>query len=151
MQQLSQTTEYAMRAVLFIATQHPKPVRAADLAATLSVPANYLGKTLGQLAKVGVLTSTRGAAGGFRLGRAAADIALADIVRAFGAQESRRCLVGLGICGQNPSCPVHKAWTPSAKMIDAFFDSTTVADLAATPDDRAPRGAFAGHSPHHDT
>jgi Rrf2 family protein len=131
--QLSQTIEYAVRAVLHIAARHPEPVRSADLAASLELPANYLSKTLGQLARAGILLSTRGAAGGFRLGREAQAIPLADIVRAFGPREERRCLLGLGTCGHVAQCPAHEAWLPSASMIDRFFDSTTVAALIAAP------------------
>ncbi len=148
---LSQTSEYAMRAVLYIAERHPGPVRAADLATALAVPPNYLGKTLGQLARVGILLSSRGSNGGFRLSRPATEIRLADIVHAFGVPEQRRCLLGMGTCGATPACPAHHAWLPSARMIDRFFDSTTVADLVGDPDTRASRGTLAGQSPSHDT
>src|SRR3954467_7680109 len=126
---LSQTTEYAMRAVLFIAARHPAHVRAADLAAALELPPNYLAKTLGQLARAGLLVSTRGSTGGFRLSRAPAEIQLGEVMRAFEPNEPRRCLLGLGPCGHNPDCLVHKRWLPSAQMIEGFFDSTTIADL----------------------
>jgi Rrf2 family transcriptional regulator, nitric oxide-sensitive transcriptional repressor len=143
---LSQTTEYAMRAVLFIAARHPAQVRSAELAASLELPANYLAKTLGQLARAGLLISTRGSAGGFRLSRAPNEIRLVDVTRAFESNEPRRCLLGLGPCGHNPGCLVHKRWLPSAHMIEGFFDSTTIADLVV-PGAAHDAGSFS----HHDT
>ena len=64
---LSQTSEHAIRAVLFLAQQHGEPVSADRVAGALGAPANYLGKTLNMLARRGLLASSRGPAGGFRL------------------------------------------------------------------------------------
>jgi Rrf2 family protein len=140
---LSQTTEYAVRAVLFIAARHPSTVRASELADSLELPRNYLGKTLGALARAGLLLSTRGPAGGFRLSRPPSAITLSDVTRSFAPPAPRRCLLGLGPCGQNPDCPVHHRWLPSAQLIDRFFDSTTVADLVASPMQHSPTGGAA--------
>src|SRR5579885_2033191 len=114
---LSQTTEYALRAVLFIAARHPSTVRASELAEQLELPRNYLGKTLGALARAGLLVSSRGHTGGFRLSRSPSDIRLDEVTRAFAPPAPRRCLVGLGPCGENPACPVHHRWLPSARAI----------------------------------
>ncbi|MEK6688644.1 MAG: Rrf2 family transcriptional regulator, partial [Gemmatimonadota bacterium] len=56
---LPQTAEYALRAVLHIASK-PDLVRVATLAEELDIPRNYLSKTLHQLARAGILQSTRG-------------------------------------------------------------------------------------------
>ena len=65
---LSQTAEYALRAVLTIAEEPGgQPVGAYRLADALGIPQNYLSKTLHQLARAGILDSTRGKLGGFRL------------------------------------------------------------------------------------
>src|SRR5690606_6227227 len=66
---LSDTAEYALRATLYIA-QHANDtrlVRTDETAQALGVPRNYLSKILHVLARHGVLSSTRGPLGGFRL------------------------------------------------------------------------------------
>lgn len=129
---LPQTAEYAMRAVLHIAAcEHDRPVRAGDLAGALEVPPNYLSKTLHQLARAGVLASTRGPAGGFRLAVPAERLTLERIVSTFGAADERRCLLGHGVCGEAPACAVHARWAPIAAQMGHFFSATTVADLLA--------------------
>jgi Rrf2 family protein len=138
---LSQTTEYAVRAVVFIAGRHPSVVRASELAEGLALPGNYLAKTLGALARAGILVSARGPSGGFRLRREPGDITLTEITHAFAPPAPRRCLLGLGPCGQNPDCPVHHRWLPSAQAIDRFFESTTIADLVAPPESQSPTSA----------
>ena len=82
---LSQTSEHAIRALLFLA-QRPggEAVPAARIAAALGAPANYLAKTLNALARRGLIASTRGPAGGFRLRRPADRITLAEVDGAFG-------------------------------------------------------------------
>ena len=65
---ISGTTQYALRAVLFVAEHgSDEPVRVDAIAAALNVPRNYLSKTLHTLARAGVLRSGRGPRGGFQL------------------------------------------------------------------------------------
>jgi Rrf2 family protein len=132
---LAQTAEYALRAVLEIARCHPQPVRVAGLASTVGAPANYLAKTLGQLARAGVLTSTRGPSGGFRLAVAPARLTLDRVVAVFQDHTPRRCLLGTGPCGSQPNCAVHARWKPLVSEIEVFFRSTTVADLTTADAD----------------
>jgi Rrf2 family protein len=126
----SQTTEYALRAVLHIAAQgRGAPLRANELAAAIGVPQNYLSKTLHQLARAGILTSTRGPTGGFQLAEPAESLTLERVASTFEPTPPRRCLLGHGICGQNPSCRAHERWAPIAAALQTFFGTTTVADL----------------------
>lgn len=128
---LPQTAEYALRAVLYIAA-HDRPVRVAEIATELDVPQNYLSKTLHQLARDGVLSSTRGPSGGFSLGIAADRLTLQRVVSMFATAGGRRCLLGHGVCGEIPACSVHHRWSPVATQMRAFFETTTVADLIPT-------------------
>jgi Rrf2 family protein len=130
---LSQTIEYALRATLYIAGEDPRSVRVTEIADATDAPRNYLAKILGQLARDGILESTRGPAGGFRLGGSPAAVRLCDVVAVFEANTPRRCLLGHGICGQNPSCTAHARWVPIANQMHGFFANTTLADLLSTP------------------
>lgn len=126
---LPQTAEYALRATLHIAARHPEPVRVAQLSAAVNAPTNYLSKTLNQLARAGVLASTRGPAGGFRLTQPPQRVSLARVVRVFVGRTRRHCLLGLGPCGTIPECSVHERWKPLSTELDDFFGHTTLADL----------------------
>ena len=77
---LSQTAEYALRAVLHIAAVGTeRPVAVGEIAQALDVPRNYLSKTLHQLVRAGILTSTRGPTGGFQLAMPAESLTLQRI------------------------------------------------------------------------
>lgn len=129
---LSQTVEYALRAAIHIAREPLHPARVNEVAEAIDAPPNYLAKILGQLARAGILESARGPTGGFRLVGRTEDVHLSDIVGAFEKAEERRCLLGHGLCGQNPSCTVHSRWAPIAKSMDGFFADTTLADLLSS-------------------
>ena len=130
---LSQTVEYALRATLYIARDPGRAVRVQEVADAVEAPRNYLAKILGLLAKSGILESTRGPSGGFRLAKDPADVSLADVVAEFELVDQRRCLLGHGVCGQNPSCTAHQRWAPIAQSMDRFFDHTTLEDLLLSP------------------
>ena len=131
---LPQTVEYAIRAVLHIAAHDGRgAVRVSDAAASLRVPQNYLSKTLHQLARAGVLASTRGPSGGFRLAQPAEHLTLDQIISPFASTDGHRCLLGSGVCGETPGCVVHAHWAPIKAQMREFFSATTVADLLSAP------------------
>jgi Rrf2 family protein len=128
---LSQTAEYALRAVLHLAEHAPDhPVPVGDIAQALDVPRNYLSKTLHQLARAGVVTSTFGPGGGFRLAAPAESLTLARVVEPFDSERGERhCLLGRARCADADPCPAHARWKGISAQIEQFFAVTTVADL----------------------
>jgi Rrf2 family protein len=126
---IPQTAEYALRAVLHLARHDARPVRVPEMADAIAVPRNYLSKTLHQLARAGVLDSTRGPAGGFRLAVPAGALTLDRVIAVFAGTPERKCLLANRPCGRDPGCPVHARWAPVAERLAVFFGTTTVADL----------------------
>jgi len=128
---LSNTSEYALKAVLYLAG-HDRggPVRVGEMADTLRIPRNYLAKVLHELARSGVLESTRGKHGGFWLARKPEDISLLAVVSRFDRIESRRtCLLGKARCNDHHACAAHRPWKALTDHTTAFFRDTTLADL----------------------
>lgn len=128
----SQTTEYALRAYIHIARQAPRAVRLQEVADGVDAPSRYLAKILGQLRRNGYLTSTRGPAGGYALAPRRGSVTLASIAAVFEPATHHRCLLGSGVCGQNPDCPVHQRWAPIASSMSSFLARTTVAELVTS-------------------
>lgn len=129
---LPQTAEYALRAVSYIAEhEHAGPVPVAAVAASLGAPRNYLSKTLHQLGALGVLSSVRGAQGGYRLGEPAGRLRLASIVEPFLQPAEHRCIMGRTHCRDEAPCGAHWRWTEVKNTTLAFFTELTVADLLA--------------------
>lgn len=128
---LSQTAEYALRAVLYVAEHGSgRPVRVAEMADALRIPRNYLSKILHQLARHGVLVSLRGKAGGFRLCVRPDRLALGVVVALFDRiATERQCLLGRPQCTDRSACAAHTRWKEAADAVAGFFRDTTVADL----------------------
>lgn len=128
---LSQTAEYALRAVLYLAQQpHGRPVRVEEIGAALGLGPAYLSKTLGTLVRSGVLGSLRGPHGGFRLAVAPEDLPLMRVVAPFDDIGSRRhCLLGNPECSDQHACSAHRAWKETSAKVESFFRTTTVAGL----------------------
>lgn len=137
---LSSTAAYALRAIVYVARHETSgPVRVGEVAAALALPQNYLAKVLHELARSGVLRSSRGKYGGFRLARPAAHLTLHSVVGQFDGITTRRtCLLRHHECSDQSPCPAHDQWRPIAEETARFFRETTLDQLldghaAATP------------------
>ena len=132
---LSQTAVYALRATLCLASHDSSsPLRVDDIAGQLDVPRNYLSKILHALARGGVLVSSRGPGGGFRLAKAADELSLAEVVAHFDqVSENPACLLGRPECSDHNPCSAHDRWKRASAAVAEFFRQTSIADLAAPP------------------
>jgi Rrf2 family protein len=92
---LSARSDYALRAVIELAAAGPGHVTAEQLARTQAIPGKFLEAILTQLRRAGLVRSQRGPEGGFWLARPAADISLADVIRAIDGPL-------LGVRGERP-------------------------------------------------
>ena len=129
---LSQTSEYALRAVVYLAQRREAtPVKLEQIAEALEAPRNYLSKTLHLLARAGVLSSGRGPSGGFQLAIPIDRLTLAQVVAPFEPPSSlaRHCLLGPGECSEITPCVAHARWKWIAGPMRDFFRDTTVEEL----------------------
>jgi len=126
---LTQTAEYALRAVLYIAAADlDRPIRVDEIAGALDVPRNYLSKVMHTLVRRGMMVSTRGPSGGFMLAAPPAEITLAAVIAPFDPLEDR-CLLMRRRCDAAEPCMAHHQWRGVATQLRGFFRNTTVADL----------------------
>ena len=104
---MSEGVEWALHCCLTLAWLASEgPVPTATLAAAFDVPPHYLNKFLQALVRAGVLTSTAGAKGGFRLARSPKDVSLLDVVIAIeGDDRAFRCTE---IRQRGAGCDAHK-------------------------------------------
>ena len=93
----SAKAEYACLAMLTLARHRPDepPMRIREIAERQSIPERYLVQILLQLKGAGLVTSLRGASGGYRLARAPARISIRDVLHAIdGPEDARRAFSG---------------------------------------------------------
>ncbi|MGP1310284.1 MAG: RrF2 family transcriptional regulator [Phycisphaerales bacterium] len=130
---LSQTCEYALRAVACLAQRPGEFVTASDLADATSVPSDYLSKVLQQLAGADVVQGRRGVGGGYRLARKPEDITFYDIVEAMGIINRLRACPTHGDEAKG-LCPLHKTVDQALEAAENVFRAKTLADLISEDD-----------------
>lgn len=133
MLQLTRDAEYAVRAVVFLASQPEGKVSLiSEISESQEVPRSYLSKIMQVLSRAGLVKSKRGAKGGFVLGRPADSITLRQTIEAVeGPIFLNVCLVKKGECHRDSFCPVHPVWKEAQKKLMDVLDSKTLADLVA--------------------
>jgi Rrf2 family protein len=128
---VSAKTEYACVALLELALQYGtgRPVRIRDIAQANGIPARFLVQILLQLKSAGIVQSTRGAAGGYRLAREPAELTLADVVTVGEGPPQE-----LASSAARPTIAARTmlaAWREIAAVERELLEATTFADLAA--------------------
>lgn len=125
---ISQTAEYALRAMVFLAMQK-SAVTSQDMAQVTKVPPGYLSKLMQQLVKRKLVNSQRGIGGGFVLARKPAEISILDVVNAVDPIDRiKTCPLGLQSHGFN-LCPLHKRLSEATAQVEAAFAASTLGDL----------------------
>ncbi len=133
---LSTTSEYALRALLFLAQSPPEQsVLGRELAAGARIPPRYLSKIMLALRRAGLVSASRGTGGGYSLLRPAAGIHLVDVVALFeGAAARPQCFLGVNPdCNEEQPCSAHAYWKGVRQAYVNFLESTTLKDISSRP------------------
>lgn len=134
----SQTVEYALRAVAFLASQAPAGRTTDQIATATLVPKPYLSKVLQKLVEQGVVHSQRGVGGGMSLVKTPAELTILQVVNAVEPIERiRECPLGLKSHGVR-LCPLHKRLDDALAMVESAFRDTTLAEVLAEPSASVP-------------
>jgi len=130
---LSRTSQYAIQALIYIATQPSgEPVLNRKIADYLDVPSAYLAKIMQSLCKGNLLYSFRGRLGGFCLREGAEKTDLMQILALTeGPRFTEDCLLGLKVCSDETACPMHTKWKPIKQKVVALLSEQTLEKLAA--------------------
>lgn len=122
----SKATDYALHTMLFLAAATPeKPVGVQLLAEKQKVSPTYLSKILTKLVKAGMIESTTGVNGGYRLKRNWEDITFLDIIHAIEGSAS------LFDCSFNhgPDCPIQKVVLAAEEKMEEHLRNQKISDL----------------------
>src|SRR5438067_9463549 len=123
---ISQTAEYALRAVVCLGTEGARPLTTQAIADRARVPAGYLAKVLQSLGRAGIVGSQRGLRGGFVLARTLDELTVLDVINAVDPlKRIKRCPLGLAAHGQR-LCPLHQRLDEGIALVESLFEGTTI-------------------------
>lgn len=132
-------------------------VSLASISERQQLPLAYLEQIFMALRRSGLVESARGRSGGYRLNKPAADISVADIMRAV-EEETRMtsCRDANTPCRGDKPCLTHSLWTALGEEIDGFLTRVSLQDVidgvaaskraSASPLSAAPDGAISGRA-----
>ncbi len=127
---ISQTGEYALRAVVYLA-QRPidQTLSAQQISEGTKVPVGYLQKILRMLSRAGLLSAQRGAGGGFALTKLPSAISVLEVLNAVESGISRIERCPLGIKGHTKLCALHCLLDAQLANTERVFASTSIEEI----------------------
>jgi Rrf2 family protein len=129
---VSARAEYAIRALVELAAAGGQPVRAEAIANAQSIPSKFLENLLVDLRRARLVVSQRGRDGGYRLARPAANVTLADVIRAIdGPLAGVRDDAPEDVAYSGAATSLREVWIALRASMRQVLDATTLADVAS--------------------
>lgn len=130
MKLISRNTDYAIRAVCYIARQKNRVVSVAELVKALNIPKPFLRKILQVLNKEDILSSYKGKGGGFQLAGRSDKIFLLDLMEAFqGEFKLNECKLKKEICPNMKKCFLKKKIDSIESYIHSQLKPITISSI----------------------
>jgi Rrf2 family protein len=128
---VSAKVDYALRAIVELAaTESGGLVKSERLATAQAIPPKFLESILLELRHAGLIASQRGADGGYKLGRPAAEITVADVIRAVeGPIATIRGARPEDVTYEGSAAGLRDIWIDLRTAMRGVLENTTVADL----------------------
>jgi Rrf2 family transcriptional regulator, cysteine metabolism repressor len=129
-------TEYGIRVLVTLArgAEEDRCQSLTEIARREKLPHAYLEQIIGDLRRAELVTATRGQSGGYRLGRPAGEIQMADVVRALEGPILEMPCAGmddLEHCDRPQPCSVHEIFQRVYESLSASLSTTNLAEVAA--------------------
>lgn len=130
---ISQTVEYALRAMVVLANQPDTSQTGQSIAAQAQLPTDYLQKILQALNRAGLVAAQRGKHGGFTLTRPPDELTILDIVNAVDPiRRIEYCPLKIKAHGTR-LCALHRKLDSALALVEDAFSSTTLSDILEAP------------------
>jgi Rrf2 family iron-sulfur cluster assembly transcriptional regulator len=131
---LSTKGRYSVTAMLDLAI-HDKagPVTLGDISQCQGISLSYLEQLFSSLRKAGLVKGVRGPGGGYRLAQPAAEISIAQIIRAVDETVDVTNCNGVGDCQGGERCLTHELWADLSDRLYKFLDGITLAQFVDRP------------------
>ena len=134
----SQTVEYALRTVVWLASQGGTPRTTHQIAEATKIPPGYLAKVLQSLGRARVVRAQRGLNGGFSLAVSPEELSTLDVINAIDPiKRITQCPMGLPSHAEG-LCPLHHRLDDAMALIEKRLGETRISELLAAPQSGKP-------------
>jgi Rrf2 family protein len=129
---VSAKADYAIRAMVELAAAREGPVKAERIAQAQEIPLKFLENIMSDLRQAALVRSQRGTEGGYWLARPAAEITLAQVLRAVeGPLANVRGRRSEEVEYSGSAAPLREVWIAVRASLRSVLESVTLADVAA--------------------
>ena len=130
---ISQTAEYALRAIVFLGNQVGEACTTAQLAYEIDAPPSYLAKVMKGLTRAGIVGSQRGLHGGFTLARDPSEVTILEVVNAVDAMHRiSQCPLGRP-AHTSGLCPLHRRMDNVMAAAENTLRLSTIGEVLDEP------------------
>ena len=130
----SKSTEYALRATLYIAQKgsEEKKISIGEISKAIGSPRYFTAKILQVLTRDNkIISSISGPHGGLYMTEKAKNMPVGIILKAMGEDDTiNRCVLGLAKCSETKPCPMHHKYKFIKEELKGLFETTTILKLA---------------------
>jgi Rrf2 family transcriptional regulator, cysteine metabolism repressor len=131
---LSTRGKYGLYAMFYLAGHKDEGPQSLQSIASTGVPKQYLEQLLGNLRRAGLVSSVRGAQGGYQIARAPEKITVLDVIDAMeGPLELSECMTDESHCDRSCKCPVRRVWQKLTDSINHELAGITLGDMFQVP------------------
>ncbi|MCL4149313.1 UNVERIFIED_CONTAM: hypothetical protein GTU68_026795 [Idotea baltica] len=121
---------YAVTAMLDLALHaQTGPVSLAEISTRQEISLSYLEQLFSRLRKQGLVASTRGPGGGYRVSRGLGDVAISEIIKAVNESVDATQCAGKQSCHSHGRCLTHDLWEGLSEQIEEFLRGVSLQDL----------------------
>ena len=131
---LSTRGKYGLYAMFYLAEHEGAGPQSLQSITSTGVPKQYLEQLLGNLRRAGLVSTVRGAQGGYQLAKSPQDITMLDIIDAMeGPIELSECTSDEGHCDRSCQCPVRHVWQRLTDSINGELAKVRLSDMLNQP------------------
>lgn len=128
---ISKLTDYAILVMVELCSSHGKVLSAQAVADRCGLELPTVSKVLKTLGRSGLVSSQRGANGGYRTEAAAEGISVADVISAMeGPIAMTECSVHEGLCSVEANCSARDNWQKVSQAVARALQDISLADMS---------------------
>ena len=133
--QVTKEGDYALRAVIYLASATGRTASANEISAAQKIPPKFLARIMPKLVRQGLISSTPGSKGGYKLAREASQLSFLQVLEAIeGPLRLNVCLeADYGDCEHETLCSMKSVWSEAQERLAHYFAAITFDQLTEPP------------------
>lgn len=133
---LALQTDFALRALIFLAARQPRRCQITEIADFFGISRDHLAKAVRRLSQAGYIRTLRGVGGGLELARPAEEIAIGEVIQQMeGKLSLLDCTAVNNVCRIQPGCRLRTVLQEAERRQLEYLNSVSLSEIAPAGED----------------